>query len=222
MKNKLIFMVTMFIFYGCQEREIKKDWSVKKGSFVAHRDYQDDMIPTLDIVVIFDDKTETIKSDNFRYVYDWSDNYSREDYGTAWLINEREIVFSGCLNHSREILFIYDCQIKQIKFIPNVIKFEIDLELGWYLLIGPPLYSDPEDGQYHYQVLANGELITNLQFNKPRLDMQINFNHEGINISNIEFYDNKKIPFHTSITLQYIPFPVKCFLQTSNNIFFSQ
>lgn len=107
----------------------------------------------------YQDNLYSIESREFEYVIDWSGDYtSRYKMGTGF-ITDGTFVFSGALNHSREIVFVYSIESKRMDVISNVVDYVKD-ELGnWAAIQAMPLYGQKtEESSIFFNGLEIGSL----------------------------------------------------------------
>lgn len=83
----------------------------------------------------------SIQSDDFGFVTDWSDDYSRSSTGTGFLSHDI-VVFKGSLNPSKDILFVFNLRNKRLFKVPNVTAFAISESGRWAALGGTPAYGE--------------------------------------------------------------------------------
>ncbi len=87
------------------------------------------------------DKDYSLKSEYFQYVRDWSDTYTRQNFGTG----EKKghfFVFKGALNNDRDIVFIYDLKAKKLSSVGNGGGVILDDKLGWAALKYDPKFAE--------------------------------------------------------------------------------
>lgn len=82
----------------------------------------------------------TLFSNMFSYVRRWEEDPGKGGGLIGYLVGE-ELVFSGRLNHSREILFIYNMRIARLECIENVSEWWC-CPIGWWAKKEKPLYAD--------------------------------------------------------------------------------
>lgn len=96
-----------------------------------------------------------IKSELFRSVLDWSDDYSRENTGTGKR-EGRFFIFRGALNNDRDIVFIYDLGTRKLTSVANGGGVIVDDRLGWAALQYDPKFA----GQTGLtSIILNGEKV---------------------------------------------------------------
>ena len=101
------------------------------------------------------DKDYSLKSGDFQYVLDWSDDYTRGKIGTGER-KGRFFVFKGALNNDRDIVFIYDFKSKKLSSVGNGGCVILDDKLGWAALKYDPKFSEQSG---FTSVIINGDEV---------------------------------------------------------------
>jgi hypothetical protein len=111
------------------------------------------------IILTIAGKEVSVFSEDFQYILDWSDDYTRSNKGTAKLCNGSEIVFSGAINPDQSIVFIYNINTRNIDSIANVTKLIVDEKWGWAVTKELPTYSAAAESRQVF-VIVNGKMVT--------------------------------------------------------------
>jgi hypothetical protein len=119
------------------------------------------------IIFKYDEKRHVITFDDFRSVFDWSDNYERENTGTGFVFRGRFFLFQGFLNSSMQMVYLYDMKKKKIIWYEdNISLISINETCGWALMKEAPVYSEAvlEKG---WDIIINGRVLCGGHGNTP-------------------------------------------------------
>jgi hypothetical protein len=118
------------------------------------------------ITILINGRETALSSDSFRYVRDWSDDYSRDNKGTGVLCNNK-IIFRGAINPDQSFVFIYDLKSQKIDVVEGVTKLIVDENFGWAVTKEYPTYSIAAESK-EVSIIANGKKI--LEINRDDLN----------------------------------------------------
>jgi hypothetical protein len=93
------------------------------------------------IVFKHGERLHEVSADEFALVLDWSRDYSRQSKGVGAVFGNK-FLFSGALNHSRDIYFIYDLRSEELQIVPNALTVRMARTGRWAAVIETPLYAD--------------------------------------------------------------------------------
>ena len=108
------------------------------------------------------DKDYGLKSEDFTYVLDWSDDYTRENFGTGEK-KGRFFVFKGFLNGDRQIVFIYDLKSQKLSSVGNGGGVIVDNKLGWAALQYDPHFAEQSG---FTSIILNGDEVGRIDSSK--------------------------------------------------------
>ena len=108
------------------------------------------------------DRDYSLKSEDFQHVLDWSDDYTREEFGTG----RKEghfFIFKGALNNDRDIVFIYDLKSKKLDSVGNGGGVVVDDKLGWAALQYDPKFAKQSG---FTSIILNGDEVGRIDSSK--------------------------------------------------------
>lgn len=113
------------------------------------------------IAFVVDNRPYDFTSDYFRQIIDWSVDYSRNDHGDLYLLDNDLCVFPGWLSLGRRVLFIYDRRNGRLETWDNISEFALDSKFGWAFVRYAPKYSDAAR-EHKCELIVNGGVIGEL------------------------------------------------------------